>query len=121
MFWVQSTGGVADAHNFGDRKPPSAAYATFSPVLHFDATEGLFIGGNFWNGRATGWHYVGDPADPGDDNPDLQGVSPTAAQQALGPFLNTAEHNAPSELYVLGKISNSRNMLHCGKLSGAHP
>ncbi len=43
----------ADAQNFGDRKPPSAAYATFSPILHFDEEEGLFIGGNFWDGRAT--------------------------------------------------------------------
>ena len=39
---------------FGNRKPPSAAYATFSPVFHYDEDEGLFIGGNFWDGRATG-------------------------------------------------------------------
>ena len=44
----------ADAQNFGNRKPPSAAYATFSPIFHYDETEGLFIGGNFWDGRATG-------------------------------------------------------------------
>jgi cytochrome c peroxidase len=33
---------------FGDRKPPSAAYATFSPILHMDK-KGSFIGGNFWD------------------------------------------------------------------------
>ena len=30
---------------FGNRKPPSAAYATLSPILHFDEDEGLF---NWW-------------------------------------------------------------------------
>ena len=46
---------------FGNRKPPSAAYATLSPILHYDAGEGLFVGGNFWNGRATG-EMLGNPA-----------------------------------------------------------
>ena len=59
---------------FGNRKPPSAAYATLSPVFHFDAGEGLFIGGNFWDGRATG-ELLGNPA----------------ADQALGPFLNPVD------------------------------
>jgi cytochrome c peroxidase len=36
----------AVAQRFGNRKPPSAAYATQSPVFHYDITEGLFIGGN---------------------------------------------------------------------------
>ena len=58
---------------FGDRKPPSAAYATQSPILHVDR-KGLFVGGNFWDGRATG-ETLGSPA----------------AEQAQGPFLNPAE------------------------------
>ncbi len=58
---------------FGDRKPPSAAYATQSPVLHVDK-KGLFVGGNFWDGRATG-EKLGNPA----------------ADQAQGPFLNPME------------------------------
>src|SRR3989337_2693757 len=37
---------------FGNRKPPSSAYATQSPIL--SVTKGLFVGGNFWDGRATG-------------------------------------------------------------------
>ena len=37
---------------FGNRKPPSAAYATLSPIFHFE--DGEFVGGNFWDGRATG-------------------------------------------------------------------
>lgn len=75
---------------FGNRKPPSAAYATFSPVFYYDATEGLFIGGNFWDGRATG-ELLGNPA----------------ADQALGPFLNPVEHNNPSKEAVLIQVANS--------------
>lgn len=61
---------------FGNRKPPSAAYATLSPVLHMEGKKKVnFIGGNFWNGRATG-EKLGNPA----------------ADQAQGPFLNPLEH-----------------------------
>lgn len=64
------------AGRFGNRRPPSAAYATPSPVFHLTKEDGdiLFIGGNFWNGRATG-EKLGNPA----------------ADQALGPFLNPVE------------------------------
>jgi len=81
----------ADAQNFGNRKPPSAAYATFSPVLYYDEDEGLFIGGNFWDGRATG-ETLGNPS----------------AEQAIGPFLNPAEHNVPDKLAVLQKIAKAK-------------
>jgi cytochrome c peroxidase len=74
---------------FGNRKPPSSAYATFSPVFHYDAKEG-FVGGNFWDGRATGQH-LGSPA----------------ADQALGPFLNPVEQNNPSGKAVLEHVSKA--------------
>lgn len=79
----------ADAQSFGNRKPPTAAYASFSPVFHFDGE--LFIGGNFWDGRATG-ERLGSPT----------------AEQALGPFLNPAEHNVPDMQTVLMKIAESK-------------
>jgi cytochrome c peroxidase len=75
---------------FGNRKPPSAAYATQSPLFHYDAEEGLFVGGNFWDGRATG-QKLGNPA----------------ADQALGPFLNPVEQNNPSRLAVLQQVALS--------------
>ena len=81
----------AVAQRFGNRKPPSAAYATQSPVFHYDGTEGLFIGGNFWDGRATG-ELLGMPA----------------AEQAQGPFLNPLEHNNASKEDVLEQIANSK-------------
>lgn len=74
----------------GNRKPPSASYATFAPIFHYDAGEGLFIGGNFWDGRATGEH-LGNPA----------------ADQALGPFLNPVEQNMPSKQAVLEVVAAS--------------
>lgn len=75
---------------FGNRKPPSAAYAAFSPVFHYDQAEGLFVGGNFWDGRATG-ERLGNPA----------------ADQALGPFLNPVEQNNPSKKAVLKQVAGS--------------
>ena len=71
---------------FGDRKPPSAAYATLSPILHMDK-KGLFVGGNFWDGRATG-EMLGSPA----------------AEQAKGPFLNPKEQAIPDAATLVGKV-----------------
>ena len=64
--------------SFGGRKPPSAAYATFSPKLKLGTLDvaGQYQGGLFWDGRATGAE-LGNPA----------------AEQARGPFLADKEHN----------------------------
>lgn len=76
---------------FGNRKPPSAAYATLSPVFYYDSVEELFVGGNFWDGRATG-HLLGNPA----------------ADQALGPFLNPVEQNNPNKQAVCKQVAASK-------------
>lgn len=76
---------------FGNRKPPAASYATFSPVFHFDAVLGEFVGGNFWDGRATG-ERLGNPA----------------AEQALGPWLNPVEQNMPSKIAVCEHVAASK-------------
>lgn len=73
---------------FGDRKPPSVAYGGDSPILYFDGTD--WIGGMFWDGRATGWTQ-GDPL----------------TEQALGPFLNPMEQNIASPEAVIEIIKNS--------------
>jgi cytochrome c peroxidase len=59
---------------FGPRNPQSYAYAAFSPILHYNATQGSFYGGNFWDTRATGIR-LGNPA----------------AEQAQGPPVNPVE------------------------------
>jgi cytochrome c peroxidase len=71
---------------FGDRKPPSSAYATLSPVFHMDK-KGLFVGGNFWDGRATG-EKLGNPA----------------ADQAQGPFLNPMEQALTDSACVVHRV-----------------
>jgi cytochrome c peroxidase len=75
---------------FGNRKPPTVAYATFSPVFHLDPHEKIFFGGNFWDGRATGW-LLGQPA----------------AEQAQGPFLNPVEQNLGNPQAVVDKVCSA--------------
>ena len=83
-----STGAVYEGSihgRFGNRKPPSSAYATTSPILELvDPETGFFVGGNFWDGRATG-EKLGNPA----------------ADQAQGPFLNPVEQALPDAACVV--------------------
>jgi cytochrome c peroxidase len=74
---------------FGNRRPPTASYAGDSPVLHIDE-EGTFVGGMFWDGRATG-EVLGDPL----------------AEQAMGPFLNPLEMNVADEKGVVMIVKDS--------------
>jgi cytochrome c peroxidase len=78
--------------SFGDRKPPSSGYATQSPILFYlvRKCESLFIGGNFWDGRATG-EKLGNPA----------------ADQAQGPFLNPKEQALPDSACVVYRVCNA--------------
>jgi cytochrome c peroxidase len=88
---INAHGGVYEGSipgRFGDRKPPSSAYATQSPVFYQDK-KGLFRGGNFWDGRATGWK-LGNPA----------------ADQAQGPFLNPMEQALPDIACVVYRVCN---------------
>jgi cytochrome c peroxidase len=76
----------------GNRKPPTAAYGGDSPLLHWydDGEDALWLGGMFWDGRATGW-TLGDPL----------------AEQAMGPFLNPLEQNNPNARLVCIKVRDS--------------
>ena len=73
---------------FGNRKPPAAAYAGDSPILYWDGQN--WVGGMFWDGRATGW-TLEDPL----------------AEQAQGPFLNPLEQNNASAQVVIDKVLTS--------------
>jgi len=87
---INAHGGVYEGSipgAFGDRKPPSSAYATFAPILYMDK-KGNFIGGNFWDGRATG-ERLGNPS----------------AEQALGPFLNPKEQALPTHADVVYRVA----------------
>ncbi len=82
---------------FGNRKPPSAAYASFSPALHREIEveeeeeeeedeepEELWVGGQFWDGRAN-----------------------DVVEQAKGPFVNPLEQAGPDERYICRQVANS--------------
>ena len=72
---------------FGGRNAPSSAYAAFSPFFHWDAINGLFVGGQFWDGREN----------------NLTG-------QAMGPFLNPVEMAMPDKASVLQALTSHPNL-----------
>ncbi len=78
-------------NRFSNRHPPTAAYAGESPVLYYNETQFLWIGGMFFDGRATGW-TLGDPL----------------SEQAEAPFLNPLEQNNPSSEAVVQKSQTLR-------------
>jgi cytochrome c peroxidase len=78
-------------YRFGPRNPQSYAYAPFAPILHYNATQGSFYGGNFWDMRATGIR-LGNPA----------------TEQAQGPPVNPVEMANPDTACVVWKASQSR-------------
>jgi cytochrome c peroxidase len=59
-------------HRSSMRKPMSYAYAPFAPTLHYDQSQGDFVGGNFWDMRATG-HKTGYPAGDQAQDPPVDG------------------------------------------------
>jgi cytochrome c peroxidase len=65
----------------GNRNAPTAMYAAFSPDFHFDQEEGLYVGGQFLDGRAA-----------------------TLEEQAKGPLLNPLEMANPDKGSVVEKV-----------------
>lgn len=87
---LNSHGGVYNgsfSDRFGNRRPPSASYVAYSPILKWDKKEKAFVGGAFWDGRATGIR-----------------LKSTAAEQAQGPFLNPLEHGFTDAACVVSRV-----------------
>jgi cytochrome c peroxidase len=72
------------------RKPQSYPYMALANILHYNATQQDFYGGNFWDLRATG-QRLGNPA----------------AEQAQGPPLNPLEMGWPDSACLVYKLSQS--------------
>jgi cytochrome c peroxidase len=87
---------------FGGRNAPEASYSGFSPVFHYDNVEGLFVGGLFWDGRATGRMDVTATGDLG-----AGATGDPLADQAKGPFLNPVEMALNNETEVVNIIQDS--------------
>ena len=77
-----SRGALSD--RVGSRNTPTAAYASFSPPLHYDAEAETYVGGLFWDGRAS-----------------------TLSEQAQGPLLNPVEMNNSDPEMILAGLRNS--------------
>ncbi|MGD2152799.1 MAG: cytochrome c peroxidase [Gemmatimonadales bacterium] len=63
---------------FGARNDQTASYAAFVPPRHFDETEGLWVGGLFWDGRAATLEdqAKGPPLNPLEmANPDVEAIA----------------------------------------------
>ncbi len=100
----------SDLVPFGGRNAPPAAYAAFSPKLHWDTSDELFLGGVFWDGRASG-----QPTTATATGAELDRTDPTGdplADQAKGPFLNPVEMGLTSLEDVVDVVmhSKSRNL-----------
>jgi cytochrome c peroxidase len=70
-----------DQKSVGGRNAPTASYAKFSPPFHYDKKEKLFVGGQFWDGRAG-----------------------TLEDQAGGPPLNPVEMAMTSKKEIMNRI-----------------
>jgi cytochrome c peroxidase len=68
-------------NRFGSRNSPSVTYMAFSPVFHYDPKEELYVGGQFWDGRAG-----------------------TLAEQAKQPFLDPVEMANPNKATVIKDV-----------------
>ena len=75
---------------FSNRKPQSYMYAPFAPVLHYNELQGDFVGGNFWDMRASGYRL---------QNP--------SAEQAQGPPTNPVEMGLPDSACVAYRLSKA--------------
>lgn len=73
-----------DNKSLGDRQAPTASYAKFSPAFHFDEKKQKYIGGQFWDGRAT-----------------------TLEEQAGGPPLNPIEMRMANKKEVINRIKEN--------------
>ena len=80
----QPTSKGADSTLHGGRNAPTAMYMAFSPVFHFDRKEGIYKGGQFFDGRAA-----------------------VLEDQAKGPFLNPIEMANPNADAVVKKVKSS--------------
>src|SRR5690242_10330016 len=74
----------------GKRTAQRYTYSPRFPVLHYNTTQQLFFGGNFWDGRATGQRL---------QSPD--------AEQAQGPPVDTQEMGNPDTACIAFKISEA--------------
>ena len=83
--------GAYPNNRIAKRNPQSYVYASYFPPLHYNQSQADFYGGNFWDGRATGYK-----------------LQNSAAEQAQDPPSDPEEMANPDPACVVWKISTSK-------------
>ena len=81
---------------FGNRNAPTAMYMAYSPALHYDTADQTYVGGQFWDGRAS-----------------------SLEDQARQPLLNPLEMANPSKASVIDSIRSGPNAVLFASVFGA--
>jgi cytochrome c peroxidase len=61
--------GAYPNNRIAKRNPQSYVYASYFPPLHYNQSQADFYGGNFWDGRATGYKLQNSAAEQAQDPP----------------------------------------------------
>jgi len=94
---------------FGNRNDLPAAYAAFSPPFHYDAEEGLYVGGQFWDEKVRSSNYAGlfrevyGTAAFDDPNIAYDMIADAIAEYEKSSELN--QFNSKYDLYLTGKTA----------------
>jgi cytochrome c peroxidase len=94
--------GAYPNNRIAKRNPQSYVYASYFPPLHFNVSQSDFYGGNFWDGRATGYK-----------------LQNSAAEQAQDPPLDPEEMANPDPACVAWKISQGKYKSFFEEIFGA--
>src|SRR5579864_800961 len=90
--------GAYPNNRIAKRNPQSYTYASYFPPLHYNQSQADFYGGNFWDGRATGYKLQNSAAEQAQDppvdpeemaNPDTACVVWKISQSVYAPFFET--------------------------------
>jgi len=92
-----SEGADPKSEFYGNRNTPTAMYMAFSPTFHFNRSEGLYMGGQFFDGRAA-----------------------TLEEQAKGPPLNPIEMGNPDVETFVAKVKKASYATQFDKIYGAN-
>ena len=76
---------------FSNRKPQAISYSSYAPALHYNAGQGDFVGGAFWDMRATGVR-----------------LNSPIAEQAQGPPTNPVEMGLSDSACMVQRLSEGR-------------
>jgi cytochrome c peroxidase len=101
---------------FGKRNPQSHTYASFAPVLHYNPEQGDFVGGQFWDMRATGLRLDSALAEQAQDPPldpvEIGLIDPACMvyRMSLRPYRAMAERLWGAQAFVIHWPTNTNEV-----------